>query len=101
MAPEALKRNLLVVQLLDMVPFPQGELNGFRKTFLEVNLNTNVGAGKLVPFRLCLVQETPKLISNALQRACPPEMQGKMRQPNPNRGCPDLDFRVEVKSLGG
>jgi hypothetical protein len=90
MAPEALKRNLFVVQLLDMEPFPQGELNGFQKTFLEVNLNTNASTGKLVPFRLRPVQETPKLVSNVLQRSFPPEMQGKVRQPNPDRGCGDL-----------
>ena len=76
MAPEALKRNLLIVQLLDMAPFPQGELNGFWKTFPEVNLNTNVGAGILVPFRICFVQVMPELISDVLQRFYPPEMQG-------------------------
>jgi len=101
MTLEALKRNLFVVQLLDMAPVPQGELNGFRKTFLEVNLNKNASAGKLVPFRLRPVQETPKLISNVLQRTFPPEMQGKVRQPNPDRGCDDLGFGVEVKSPGG
>jgi hypothetical protein len=66
MAPEALKRNLLIVQLLDMAPFPQGELNGFQKSFLKVNLNTNMSTSKLIPFRLCPVQEMPKLISNVL-----------------------------------
>ena len=76
MAPEALERNLLVVKLLDMAPIPQGEPNGFRKTFLEVNLNTNAGAGILVPFRLCFVQVTPKLISDVLQSFYPPEMHG-------------------------
>ena len=74
MTPEALKRNLFVVQLLDMAPIPQGELNGFRKTFLEVNLNTNASAGKLVPFRLCPIQEAPKLISNVPQRDFPPKV---------------------------
>jgi hypothetical protein len=59
MAPEALKRNLLIVQLLDMAPFPQAELNGFWEAFLEVNLHTNSRAGILIPFQLHIVQETP------------------------------------------
>ena len=66
MAPEALKRNLLIVQLLDMTPFPQGELDGFRKAFLEINLNTNMSAGILFLFRFHTVQESPELVSNVL-----------------------------------
>jgi hypothetical protein len=58
-ATKALKRNLLIVQLLDMAPFPQGKLNGFRKAFLEADLHTNSSAGILILFRCHAVQETP------------------------------------------
>jgi len=78
MAPEALKRDLLIVQLLDMGPFPHGELNSFREAFLKVNLNTNSSAGKLIAFRRHTVQEMPKLVSNVLQRFSPPKMQAKI-----------------------
>jgi hypothetical protein len=101
MAPEALKRNLLIIQLLDMAPFPQGELNGIRESFFEIYLNTNTSTGELFPLQLRPIQETPELVSNVLQRTYPPEMHWKVRQPNPNRGCCDLDFGVKVKSPGG
>jgi hypothetical protein len=60
-----------------------------------------MSTGKLIPFGVHTVQETPKLISNVLQRYFPLEMQGKMRQPNPNRGYDVLGFGIEVKSPGG
>ena len=56
-AVQALERDLLVVQLLDMAPITQGELYGFRKSFLEVDLNTYAGAGVLISFWVRAIQE--------------------------------------------
>ena len=97
MAPEAFEGNMLIVQLLDVTPIAQGELNGFREPFLEIDLYTDARTGVLVPFRLCAIQETTELVSYISKGAFPPEMKGKMGDPDPNRGSGDLFFRIEVQ----
>ena len=78
MAPEAFEGNMLIVQLLDVTPFAQGEMKGFREPFLEIDLNTDARTGVLIPFRLRAIQEMAEVVSYISKEAFPPEMKRKM-----------------------
>jgi hypothetical protein len=56
MAEPTLKRKLFIIKFLEMRPRAYREFDGFWKTCLQINFNTNPCVGVL-PFMLCFVNE--------------------------------------------
>ena len=80
----AFKGDLLIVNCLEMIPSFNGKIDGFRETFLQIDLHTNSSTGKHRGFRFQFVNTFTQGIPYCAKILIISTMEGEAGKLEPN-----------------
>lgn len=93
----AFKRDLFVVQLLDVSLVIHFDIDSFQKTLVEINFNTDAHTSLHIVLWLAAINKLPNIITNGSNRFISPTMEREIRKLDPDFDCTrDIKFRIEV-----